>query len=93
MLYPAFARAEAEQTQQGEKSTGCSGAVHRAGIWNPIPCITVRNTVRQMSAITVRVARDLLEKYVAELEMKNLTQELERLREGMSSKIDPQMAA
>jgi predicted DNA-binding protein len=37
--------------------------------------------------------RDLLEKYVAELETRNLAQELEHLRERVSSKIDPQIVA
>jgi len=37
--------------------------------------------------------RELLEKYLAELETRKLAQELEHLRERLSSKIDPRMVA
>ena len=37
--------------------------------------------------------RELLEKYLTELETKNLAQKLELLRDRLSSKIDPKMIA
>jgi len=55
-----------------------------------------RETKEKLEKYNVNVSetvRKLLEKYLMELELRNLTERLEMLRERLGSKIDPKLVA
>jgi len=53
----------------------------------------IKEKLKKYNVNVSETVRKLLDKYLVELELKNLAEKLELLRERLSSKIDPKLVA
>jgi post-segregation antitoxin (ccd killing protein) len=53
----------------------------------------IKEKLKKYDVNVSETVRKLLDKYLVELELKNLAEKLESLRERLSSKIDPKLVA
>jgi hypothetical protein len=53
----------------------------------------IKEKLEKYNVNVSETVRKLLDKYLVELELKNLAEKLESLRERLSSKIDPELVA